>query len=58
MVRQARDIGAIRGLKLSKECPTLTHLLFADDSLFFMEAEVNSCRRTDPIEFYTYTAVG
>ncbi|OMO55003.1 hypothetical protein COLO4_36252 [Corchorus olitorius] len=33
------------GIKLSKDCPMITHLLFVDDSLFFLEAKQDSCSK-------------
>lgn len=35
MIHNALADGSIKGLRLSRFCPTLTHLLFADDAIFF-----------------------
>ncbi|OMO88682.1 reverse transcriptase [Corchorus capsularis] len=53
MVQVVADNKELRGIKLSRECHVLTHILFADDSLFFLEAEGGSCRKmADIIESY------
>lgn len=38
MVEDAVSSGRVIGIKLARNCPTLSHLLFADDSLFFFRA--------------------
>lgn len=35
---QAVTQGAIKGIHMQRNCPVVSHLLFADDSLFFIEA--------------------
>ena len=37
--------GFISGIKMGRHCPVLSHLLFADNFLFFLRAEVENCRR-------------
>ena len=36
-------LNLVSGIKLSRSYPFLTHLLFADDSLFFLKANVAEC---------------
>ena len=35
----------VKGMVMNKYCPILSHLFFADDSLFFMEAEESNCQK-------------
>lgn len=42
-LRGAEEEGRITGLKIARDCPTISHLLFADDSLFFCKADVLQC---------------
>lgn len=35
----------ITGFKITRQCPTLSHLLFADDVLLFLKAEVSECQK-------------
>ena len=37
--------GFILGIKLGRHCPILSHLLFVDDSLFFLKESVENCER-------------
>ncbi|CAA7048872.1 unnamed protein product [Microthlaspi erraticum] len=42
-LRGAEAEGRITGLKIARNCPSISHLLFADDSLFFCKADVLQC---------------
>ena len=45
MIKNKVQTKSLVGLKLNKYCPKLTHLFFADDSLFlFFKAKVNCIR--------------
>lgn len=44
MVIKAVNDNKLKGLKLAKNCPVITHLFFVDDSLFYMIANENNCR--------------
>ncbi|XP_074297260.1 uncharacterized protein LOC141627964 [Silene latifolia] len=37
-MRRAIEIGSIHGIRISTNAPSISHLLFADDSLFFVKA--------------------
>lgn len=39
------SVGGLKGLQCGRAGPMVSHLLFADDSFFFMEATTNSCAR-------------
>lgn len=43
MLNSLANSGDIRGIKLARSCPMLTHCLFADDSVFFLKADVVNC---------------
>lgn len=44
MMRRAETQGNIRGIKISNASPSVTHLLFADDSLFFCQANMKAAK--------------
>jgi len=40
MVHKAVTDGSLKGIKLNSQCPTLSHLLFADDAIFFLDGTI------------------
>lgn len=44
LMKQAIMNGTLRGIKLNSCCPILSHLLFADDSIFFFHGTVVECQ--------------
>lgn len=44
MMHKAIEDGNIKGIKLNRSCPTLSHLLFADDAIFFMNRTIRECQ--------------
>ncbi|KAG7543468.1 Reverse transcriptase domain [Arabidopsis thaliana x Arabidopsis arenosa] len=53
MLRKAEQDRQIHGIKLSQDCPSISHLLFADDSLFFCRSTNANCEHLARI-FKTY----
>lgn len=43
MTTLATDIRQIQGIKIGKQGPTISHLFFADDALFFFRASTDAC---------------
>jgi hypothetical protein len=41
--------GGLTGVKLSRSCPVVSHLFFADDALFFLKATLHNCVVLDRI---------
>lgn len=38
-----QQLGTIRGLKIARNAPQISHMFFADDALFFMKGTMNNC---------------
>ncbi|KAK9755091.1 hypothetical protein RND81_01G002100 [Saponaria officinalis] len=49
MMRRAAENGAIHGVRVATNAPTVTHLLFADDSIFFVKANEREARKVKEI---------
>lgn len=58
MISNAVKKKELIGLKLAKTCPVLSHLFFADDSIFFLQAVKESCMRLKQILEEYCTASG
>lgn len=43
-MKEAIVTGSLKGIKLNRNCPTLSHLLFADDYIFFLNGTVLECQ--------------
>ncbi|CAN1833195.1 Putative ribonuclease H protein At1g65750 [Linum perenne] len=53
LINSKGESGAIKGIKLNSKCPTLTHVLFADDTILFGEASVTEALAfKDTMELY------
>ena len=44
MVLNALRISALSGIKMARTCLVISHVFFADDSLFFLKANVHECK--------------
>ncbi|GKC44980.1 reverse transcriptase [Tanacetum coccineum] len=38
------ELGSLSGIKMARMCPVISHILFEDDSLFFLKASEVACR--------------
>jgi len=57
-MKEAVENGSITGIKLNRSCPTLSHLLFADDSIFFMKGTILECQNLAMILNQYYLVAG
>jgi len=44
LIHQALDMGNIKGIRLNRWCPTLSHLFFTDDAVFFLDGKIQECQ--------------
>lgn len=49
LIKNALDMGLLKGIKLNQWCPTLSHLLFADDAVFFLTGSLMECQNLSNI---------
>lgn len=58
MMKRAENQSLLKGIKISNVGPSITHLLFADDSLFFCQANEKSCTTIQEILYQYERASG
>jgi hypothetical protein len=58
LIKKACEEGYLQGIKLSQQGPMLSHLFFADDSLFFLKATPENCTQIMKIIDVYCTASG
>jgi len=44
LIQQAVDMGNLKGIQFNRWCPTLSHLFFADDAIFFLDGSLLECQ--------------
>lgn len=43
LCNRAQEDGSLQGLRVARTCPRINHLLFADDTMFFLDANRENC---------------
>lgn len=57
LMKQAVEIRSSKGIMMNRSCPTLTHLLFADDSIFFLDGTIKECENVvEVLNHYCYAS--
>jgi len=51
-------MGHLKGMKLNKWCPTLSHMFFADDAIFFLDGKLIECQNLANIVNQYFFAAG
>ncbi|XP_074318890.1 uncharacterized protein LOC141655725 [Silene latifolia] len=58
MIQDAQQRRLLKGIKMCRQAPMISHLLFADDSIFFHEAQQQNCKNLMHIIDYYCEASG
>ncbi|XP_074291748.1 uncharacterized protein LOC141618543 [Silene latifolia] len=58
MIQDAQQRRLLKGIKMCRQAPMISHLLFADDSIFFLEAQQQNCKNLMHIIDYYCEASG
>lgn len=48
-IQQSSDQGWLRGIQMNKPGPTISHIVFANDTLVFLKAEEENCRHLSKV---------
>lgn len=57
MMKKALADGTLNGIQLTRNCPKLSHLMFADDAIFFLDGNLTECQNLAQIlSQYCYAA--
>jgi hypothetical protein len=44
LLHKQESLGSLKGIKIARNCPVITHLLFADDLFIFAKATSSKAR--------------
>ncbi|XP_039165786.1 uncharacterized protein LOC120292010 [Eucalyptus grandis] len=44
MMKKALADGTLKGIQITRNCPKLSHLMFADDAIFFLDGNLTECQ--------------
>ncbi|GKB64615.1 reverse transcriptase [Tanacetum coccineum] len=58
MINNALNNSLLSGMKMARECPVISHIFFAGDSLFFLKASIHECSKLISILDKYYVASG
>jgi len=58
LINNAISMETLKGIRLNRWCPSLSHLFFADDAIFFLDGTVRECQNLSNILHQYCVATG